>query len=82
MAHDPSGTQQAGPPGPPGPRETRWTWLLLVPLAGTLIPWIYTTRDPEVFGVPFFYWYQMAWIPVSVLVTTIVYRVAARERAR
>ena len=20
--------------GPPGPRETRWTWLLLIPLAG------------------------------------------------
>jgi Protein of unknown function (DUF3311) len=68
--------------GPPGPRETRWTWLLVVPLLGTLIPWIYNTRDPELFGVPFFYWYQMVWIPVSVLVTTIVYRVTTRERPR
>ncbi len=67
--------------GPPSPRETRWTWLLLIPLIGTLIPPIYNTRDPELFGVPFFYWYQMVWIPVSVLVTVIVYR-ATRERRR
>ena len=64
--------------GPPGARETRWTWLLLIPLAGTLIPAIYNTRDPELFGVPFFYWYQMLWIPLSVLVTTIVYRATRR----
>jgi hypothetical protein len=67
--------------GPPGARETRWTWLLLIPLLGTLIPPIYNTRDPEVFGVPFFYWYQMVWIPVSVLVTVIVYRATKRSRA-
>ena len=70
------------PGGPPAPRETRWTWLLLVPLIGTLIPWIYNTRDPELFGVPFFYWYQMVWIPVSVLVTVTVYRTTRRERPR
>jgi hypothetical protein len=66
--------------GPPGPRETRWTWLLLVPLVGTLIPPIYNTHDPELFGVPFFYWYQMVWIPVSVLVTVIVYQATKRGR--
>ncbi len=65
--------------GPPGPRETRWTWLLLVPLVGTLIPPIYNTQDPELFGVPFFYWYQMVWIPVSVLVTVTVYRATRRR---
>jgi hypothetical protein len=68
--------------GPPGPRETRWTWLLVIPLIGTLIPVIYNTRDPEVFGVPFFYWYQMVWIPVSVLVTVTVYQATKRERGR
>jgi len=70
------------PSGPPGPRDTRWTWLLIVPLLGTMIPWIYNTRDPELFGVPFFYWYQMLWIPVSVLMTTIVYRATSRRRDR
>ena len=66
--------------GPPGARETRWTWLLLIPLLGTLIPPIYNTQDPELFGIPFFYWYQLAAIPVSVLVTLIVYRTTRRER--
>jgi hypothetical protein len=68
--------------GPPGPRETRWTWLLLVPLLGTLYPPLYNTRDPELFGVPFFYWYQMVWVPASVLVTVIVYRATKREGRR
>jgi hypothetical protein len=66
--------------GPPRPRETRWTWLLLVPLFGTLIPWIYNTHDPEAFGVPFFYWYQMIWIPLSVVITMLVYRATKRGR--
>jgi hypothetical protein len=30
--------------------------------------------------VPFFYWYQMVWIPVSVLVTVIVYQATKRGR--
>ena len=55
--------------GPPGPRETRWTWLLVVPLLGTLFPFIYNTSDPELIGIPFFYWYQMLWIPLSVICT-------------
>ena len=66
--------------GPPGPRETRWTWLLLVPLLGVLFPMIYNTRDPELIGIPFFYWYQMLWIPVSVFCTVIVYRATRTKR--
>ena len=65
--------------GPPGARETRWTWLLVIPLIGTLIPSIYNTRDPEFIGVPFFYWYQMLWIPLSVLITLTVYRATRRR---
>jgi hypothetical protein len=30
--------------------------------------------------VPFFYWYQMVWIPISVIVTVIVYRATKRGR--
>ena len=66
--------------GPPGPRETRWTWLLIVPLLGTLFPFIYNSNDPELIGIPFFYWYQMLWIPLSVLCTLIVYRATRRKR--
>ena len=69
-----------GEEGPPGPRETRWTWLLVLPLIGTLIPSIYNTRDPELIGIPFFYWYQMLWIPLSVLCTVLVYRATRKKR--
>jgi hypothetical protein len=51
-----------------------WYWLLLVPLVGLLIPPIYNDADPEFIGMPFFYWYQLAWVPVSVAVTALVYR--------
>ena len=66
--------------GPPGARETRWTWLLVIPLIGTLIPSIYNTRDPEFIGVPFFYWYQMLWIAISVAITLVVYRATRGQR--
>ena len=40
--------------------------LLSIPLWGTLLPWAYNKRDPMIFDVPFFYWYQLMWIPLSV----------------
>jgi len=51
-----------------------WYWLLLVPLIGTLIPPIYNREDPTLIGVPFFYWYQLVWVPIGVLITVFVYR--------
>jgi hypothetical protein len=51
-----------------------WYWLLLIPLVGTLVPPLYNFRDPTVIGIPFFYWYQLVWVPLSVLVTFVVYR--------
>lgn len=57
-----------------------WYWLLLVPLIGTLIPPIYNQQDPTLIGIPFYYWYQMAWIPLSVLCTVVVYRKTRGDR--
>ena len=50
-----------------------WYWLLLIPLLGLLFPPIYNDADPTLIGIPFFYWYQLAWVPISVAVTAIVY---------
>jgi hypothetical protein len=57
-----------------------WYWLLLVPLIGLLVPSIYNQTDPEFIGLPFFYWYQLAWVPISVAITGLVY-VKTRDRA-
>ncbi len=39
--------------------------LLLAPFAGTLLPFIYNRATPPLFGMPFFYWYQLAWIVLT-----------------
>jgi hypothetical protein len=50
-----------------------WYWLFVLPFFGAFLPWIYNTRDPELAGVPFFYWYQMLWVPLTVILTILVY---------
>ena len=53
--------------------HSTWNWLLVLPLLATLFPPIYNEIDPRLFDIPFFYWYQLAAIGVSVLVTLLVY---------
>jgi hypothetical protein len=54
-------------------RNTSWYWLFAIPFVFTLLPWIYNKNDPEFIGMPFFYWYQMAWVPITVILTVVVY---------
>lgn len=59
---------------PDGGRSRRW-WrlLLLVPVVATLwVPWFSYAR-PTLLGVPFFYWYLMAWVPIGAACTATVY---------
>jgi Protein of unknown function (DUF3311) len=51
-----------------------WNWLLLLPLVAVLYPPLYNRSNPWLFGMPFFYWFQLAVIPVSVVCTLLVYR--------
>ncbi|MGL5808520.1 MAG: DUF3311 domain-containing protein [Nocardioides sp.] len=57
------------------PRSDRSPTLLLlaVPLLALIYPPLYNRTDPELFGIPFFYWYQLTMIPVSVTCTALVY---------
>ena len=56
---------------PPGQTKTRSTvnmkktLFLLLPFAGLLWVPLYNRHDPTLFGFPFFYWYQLAWVPVT-----------------
>jgi hypothetical protein len=61
------------PPRPGRSDRSAWYWLLLIPLLTVLYPPLYNHQDPELFGIPFFYWYQLAMIPVSVACTLVAY---------
>jgi hypothetical protein len=57
-----------------------WYLLFLVPMIGTLIPPIYNRKDPTLIGIPFFYWYLMAWVLVTVALMVIVNRFTEDDR--
>ncbi len=51
-------------------------WLLLlflIPFVALLWPPFYNMEQPELVGVPFFYWFQLASIIVTVCLTLIAY---------
>jgi hypothetical protein len=48
--------------------------LLLLPFIGLLWVPFYNFLEPSLFGFPFFYWYQLAWVPISSLLIWLVYR--------
>jgi hypothetical protein len=59
------------------------TILLLVPWVGTLWTGSFNKRNPTFAGVPFFYWYQLMWIPLSVITTGTAYLLLRRyERSK
>jgi hypothetical protein len=52
-----------------------WNLLLVLPALALLFPGVYARATPELFGIPFFYWYQFGWIILTGLITAFVYRV-------
>lgn len=58
-----------------------WLALLGVPFVGTLWVPLYNAVEPRVGGVPYFYWYQFAWIGIGAVITAVVY-FATREPER
>jgi hypothetical protein len=48
--------------------------LLLLPFVGLLWVPFYNFLDPGLLGFPFFYWYQLAWVPLCSLLIWVVYR--------
>jgi len=54
-------------------RRRYWSWLLVVPLLLLVYPGLYACSAPELFGFPFFYWYQFAVVIVTALLTGAVY---------
>ncbi|WP_217141941.1 DUF3311 domain-containing protein [Streptomyces sp. AC627_RSS907] len=56
---------------------------LVAPFVAMLWVGSYAETDPVFIGIPFFYWYQMAWVLISTLLTMIAYKLWQRDqRAR
>ena len=61
----------------PKNRRGWWSWwylLFVVQYVAVLWPPFYNKDLPEWAGIPFFYWYQFLWVPLTSLLIYIVYR--------
>ncbi|MGW1543155.1 DUF3311 domain-containing protein [Streptomyces sp. NPDC002309] len=56
---------------------------LITPFVAMLWVGSYAKTDPTFIGIPFFYWYQMAWVVISTALTMTAYWLWQRDqRAR
>lgn len=67
----------------PTPRRTgAWvliTVLVLISILGTLIVPIYARSSPYIGPFPFFYWYQLLWVPFVAILMAICYLVSTHR---
>jgi hypothetical protein len=63
-------------------RRLGWQWLLVIPIVLPLLAPLYNRMNPRLYGVPFFYWVQLAIVPVSILTLTAVYQLTKGRRPR
>lgn len=60
-------------------KRSRWHWLLAIPAVVPLLTPLYNRLEPQLLGMPFFCWSQLALVLVSMAVVAVVYR-ATRKR--
>jgi hypothetical protein len=54
--------------------RTGWKLLLVIPFLALCFPQVYARAAPEMFGFPFFYWYQFLWVILTSALLGLVYR--------
>lgn len=62
------------------PDWSPWVLLLIVPIVIPLIPMIYNRVEPDLYGIPAFYWIQLAYVPMSAILTGIVYMKTRKKK--
>jgi uncharacterized membrane protein len=67
----------------PGGTDPRWRLsptkivvavLLLIGIVVPLLVGTYAKDEPRFLGFPFFYWYQLLWVPITSILIWIAYR--------
>jgi hypothetical protein len=61
-----------------GLRVNAWNLLLLVPFLMLVEPW-FNSDGPRLFGLPFFYWSQFAFVPIGVICVAVVFKMTKSE---
>jgi len=57
-------------------KRAGWSWwylLFLIQFIAVLWPPFYNVAEPDLIGIPFFYWYQLLWVILGAILTAIVY---------
>lgn len=62
-----------------GKSSSWWYALLLVSFVAVLWVPFFNRVEPEIWGIPFFFWYQFLWVVISALITAFVYFKTARH---
>ena len=78
---DPSPNARTVRTAPAGRSDyNRWNWLLLIPIVLPLLTFVYNRETPTLLGFPFFFWFQMLFAPLAVVVSVAVLYLARRSR--
>jgi hypothetical protein len=77
----PSSQPRWSQPGLGGARPPRVVagLLLLVAIVLPLLVPTYARRDPELWGFPFFYWYQLAWVFLAAILVGSAFLLVRRD---
>jgi cell division protein FtsW (lipid II flippase) len=63
-------------------RRYRPRLLLLIPFVAMIAVPSYNRIDPRLWDIPFFYWYQLAWILIGAVLVLIVYMLESQITRR
>ena len=60
-----------------GPEPKRHWLRILFVLPFIAMLWVssYNRVTPELFGFPFYYWYQLSWVVIAAIIAGIIYNV-------
>ncbi|WP_149263583.1 DUF3311 domain-containing protein [Actinomadura sp. K4S16] len=80
-AHPPRDPRPSPSPDGRADRSDRspWNWLLIIPVAIPLLTLLYNSDKPRLAGFPAFYWIQLAFIPLGVACTVLVYQMTKKR---
>jgi hypothetical protein len=68
-------------PARPGPYIITGILLTIAVVVPLYVP-VYSMDEPRLAGMPFFYWYQMTWIPITSALVGISYWLVGKEDRR